>query len=503
MNEPNFLPSADAATFTRRQLVQGLGCLLAATALPLPRLGAEPDEPPAQPVPTSDVMLKLSAYMAAAGVRDLPGEVAESTKFHILDTLAAMISGGALPPGVVAIRFAGLHAGESAATVVGSNLTSGAIQAAMVNGMLAHSDETDDSHGPSRSHPGAGIVPAALAAAEQFGSDGARFVRAVALGYDVGARVTMTLGKPYLSFVNHRSTHQIVVTFGAAAAAACAAGLNDQQMRWVLDYAAQQASGITAWQRDTQHIEKSLCFAGFGARNGTTAALLIAAGATGVDDIFSGPDNFFEGFAPEANPAGMIDKLGERYEVTRTNIKKWTVGSPIQAPLDALVNLRARRPFEADEVRKVVVRVGTSGAKITNNREMPDICMQHMVAVMLLDKTASFAAAHDVARMRDPAVLRQRAKVELISDAGLEKFFPRRDAIVEITFNDGSTITEHVKEVRGTSGNPMTRDEIVGKSRDLIAPVLGADRAGRLIDTILNLESVKDARKLRPLLRVG
>jgi 2-methylcitrate dehydratase PrpD len=408
-----------------------------------------------------------------------------------------------LPPGRVALGFAGAHTGENVATVVGSTLLCGAIQAALVNGMLAHSDETDDSHAPSRSHPGSGIVPAAFASAEQFGASGTRLVRAVALGYDIGTRVTMTLGSPYIKFVNHRSTHQIVVNFGAAAAAACAAGLSAEQMRWVLDYAAQQAAGINAWQRDTQHIEKSLSFAGFGARNGTTAAMLISAGATGVDDIFSGPDNFFEAFAPEANPEGLVDRLGERYEVARTNIKKWTVGSPIQAPLDALVNLRQRRPFEASEVKSVVVRVGTSGAGITNNREMPDICMQHMVAVMLLDKTASFQAAHDEARMKDPSVLRERAKVKLISDAELEKFFPQRQGIVEITFNDGSALTERVENVRGTSENPMTRNEVIAKCHDLIAPVSGAERCSRLIDSILNLERINDVRTLRPLLQVG
>ncbi|MDB6170043.1 MAG: MmgE/PrpD family protein, partial [Verrucomicrobia bacterium] len=137
----------------------------------------------------------------------------------------------------------------------------------------------------------------------------------------------------------------------------------------------------------------------------------------------------------------------------------------------------------------------------TNNREMPDICMQHMVAVMLLDKTASFAAAHDEARMRDPAVLRQRAKVQLISDAELEKFFPQRVGVVEITFNDGTTMSERVDDVRGTSENPMTRDEVIAKCRDLMTPVIGPAKCGRLIESILDLESVKSIRSLRPLLQ--
>src|SRR5207344_1165345 len=147
----------------------------------------------------------------------------------------------------------------------------------------------------------------------------------------------------------------------------------------------------------------------------------------------SGADNFLMAFAPTADPALLADRLGERYAVTETNIKKWTVGSPIQAPLDAIENLRKRRPFEADQVQTVVVRVATSEARTVNGREMPDICLQHMVAVMLIDKTASFEAAHDKPRMQDAAILRQRAKVQLVPDEELERLYPRREAIVEIT----------------------------------------------------------------------
>ena len=112
---------------------------------------------------------------------------------------------------------------------------------------------------------------------------------------------------------------------------------------------------------------------------------------------------------------------------------------------------------------------------------MPDICLQHMVAVMLLDKTASFAAAHDKPRMQARAVLKQRAKVELVLDEELERLMPQRQAIVEVTLSDGSRLTERVEAVRGTAANPMNRDEVVRKCRDLTTPVLGA-AAGRSAD---------------------
>jgi 2-methylcitrate dehydratase PrpD len=478
---------------TRRDLLQGTAAFGAAGALPWRAAKAATNG--------SSVIGTLSAYMSEAQRRALPSEVVEKAKHHILDTFAAMVSGSTLPPGRVALEFARAHSGEKIATVAACDVLCGPIEAAMANGMLAHSDETDDSHAPSHTHPGCATVPAALAAGEQFGIDGNRFLRAVALGYDIGPRVTMTLGGLPFQMETHRSTHSIGEGFAAAAAAGSAAGLSAAQMRWILDYASQQASGIAAWQRDTDHIEKSLVFAGMPARNGVSAAVLIQLGGNGVEDIFSGADNFLLAFAPKADPGQLIDKLGERYEVTRTNIKKWTVGSPIQAPLDALENIRKRRPFEADQVQKATVRVATSEAKTVNNREMPDICMQHMVAVMLIDKTASFAAAHDKPRMKDPAVLRQRAKVEMIPDEELERQYPKRETIVELTFSDGTRLTERVDAVRGTAENPMTRDEVVAKARDLMTPVLGADKSSKLIARVLDLENLKNVRELRPLLQ--
>jgi 2-methylcitrate dehydratase PrpD len=446
-------------------------------------------------------MERLSTYMSEARSRALPEEVVEKTKQHVLDTLAAVISGSELPPGRKAIEFARSYGGREVATVVASNFSCGPIEAALANGVLAHADETDDSHSPSQSHPGCAVVPAALAAGERFGISGTHFVRAVTLGYDIGPRFTMTLGGQRFEAESHWSTHSISPLFGAAAAASCAADLNSQQMRWMLGYTAHQSSGLGAWNRDTEHVQKAFHFGGMTARSGVTSALLVQAGWTGVDDILSGKDNFFAAYNPHADPAGLIYKLGERYEVTRTNIKKWPVGSPIQAALDAIVALWKQHPFDSAQVQRVSVRLATDEAAIVNNREIPDICLQHMIAVMLLDKTVTFVSAHDNERMKDTKTLRERAKVQLIPDAELERLMPLRVAIVDVALADGTHLTQRVDNVRGTPENPMTRDEVIAKASDLITPVLGSAKCSNLIDKIFHLDNVSDIRELRPLLQ--
>ena len=487
------IPAAAGKTgLNRRSLLQRAGWTVAATAFPSGLFAAESISP---------VMAKLSAYMSEAGGRALPDEVVEKAKHHILDTFAAMISGSDLPPARAAFTYARDFATDKTATIVASKMTSSPPEAAFINGMLAHSDETDDSNEFSQSHPGCAVVPATLAAGEKFGIDGTRFLRAVTLGYDVGPRMTISFNALDFRNNSHKSTHAISSVFGAAAAAGCAADLNAQQMRWLLDYTAQQSSGIGAWNRDTEHIEKAFVFAGMTARSGVTSALVVHAGFDGLDDIFSGVDNYYLAYAPNGHPEELVSQLGERYEITRTNIKKWTVGSPIQAPLDCMYNIMKKRPINIDDIKSVVVREAGTEARVVNNREMPDICLQHMVAVMLIDRTASFKAAHDKARMQDPAVLAVRAKVQLVPDEEMEKAEPERQATVEITLNDGTVLSEHVKAVRGTAENPMTREEVAQKCRDLVEPVLGKANCATLIDKIFGLENVKDIRELRSVLQ--
>jgi len=454
----------------------------------------------AQAVDISPPMRRLSQYMAQAAGIPLPADVAEQAKHHVLDTLASMVSGSELEPGLAAKRYAGLHTSLQGAKVIGLKGHHAAEQAAMAHGMMAHADETDDSHNRSRTHPGCAVVPAALAVAQTKACDGARFLQSVALGYDVGTRVVMAMGGFDLSYKSSLATHSIGGNFGAAAAAGGVLGLNDQQMRWLLDYSSQQSSGILAWRRDTDHIEKSFVFGGMPARNGVTSALGVHTGWTGVDDIFSGPDHFFQAYAPNANLALLTQELGTRFEIALTDLKKWTVGSPIQGPLDALELIQKRNPFVADQVRSVQVRLAPSVAAVVNDREMPDVCLQHLVAVMLEDRYVSFKAAHDKPRMKDPRTLSHRAKVALISDESLVPLLPVRVAVVDIELTNGQRWSERVSAVRGTPRNPMTRQEVIDKATDLMAPILGRESTRKIAESVYRLEQVADIRAWSALL---
>lgn len=483
-----------------------------------PPLAALPPSPGMLPCPSAyrtKVMIKalahispetdrLSRYMAAAGRKRLPAAVVERARLHILDTFAAMVSGSRLLPGRRAIAYVEGLGGRREAAVAGSRIVTSAANAALANGMLAHADETDDSHVASHTHPGCAVVPAALAAAEKVRAGGAAFLRAVVLGYDVGCRLTRALDVDALTAA-FRSTHSFGGTFGAGAAAGCLFGLKPVQARHLLSYCAQLASGCTANVRDSEHIEKAFDFGGMPAHHGILAATMVAAGFTGIDDIFSGERNFLDAFAPFPHPEELCAELGQRYEVIHTNIKRWTVGSPMQAALDSLEWLMREHGVTADEVDVVRVHLAPRASRTVDEAPMPNINAQHLVAVMLVDGTIGFSSSHDVARMKDPAVSALRRRVRIVPNEELAAARPARQAIVEIDTHNGRTLSRHTVTVRGTPSNPMDRTDVAAKARGLMEPVIGTRRTSRLIDAVLSLEKLDDMTRLRPLFvpRVG
>jgi 2-methylcitrate dehydratase PrpD len=503
---------SDDPDHTRRWLINASGAAILANALaggssyaqvavaPAAKASQDADEP-ATDAPISPVTTALCEYVAETLDRGMPPEVVAKTKLHTLDTIAAMVSGSRLKPGKQAARYVDSLGGKPQATVVGTGILTSTVNAALANGMAAHGDETDDSHLRGRFHPGCGIVPAALATAELAGRSGNDVLRAVALGYDIGARLIFSLGLGKL-YTERHSTHTLSTTFGATVAASAMLRLDSRGVRHAFSFAAQQASGVPYWERDREHVEKAFDFGGMGARNGVTAATMIASGFTGVDDFLSGNKNLFTAIGGEKPlPGELTAELGKRFEIMNTSIKKWTVGSPLQSVLDAVAILLEDPAVRAGKVKRIVVDMPADRLHIVDNRTISDICLQHLVAMMIVDGGATFESIHDAARMSDPKVLAVRKVVEAVPNQELVTAVPARQAIVKIETTDGRTLTHRTYEVRGTPGNPMNADEVAAKALDLMAPVLGTARANELIAAVSNLDGFGPVSGLRRLLQ--
>jgi 2-methylcitrate dehydratase PrpD len=498
---------ANAFSADRRRALQGIGAMALAG---IPGLAQTVHTSSPQDVnipggektyadyPVSDVMRRLSAYMAQARNVALPAAVLERTKWAVLDTLAATVSGSQLPAGRAALAYVRANGGKPVSTVIAANGLCDPVSTAMINGTMGHADETDD-HVTGPWHPGINTVPAALALGEQFRISGQHFLRAVALGYDVGTRVMLASGVK-LNF--KVPTNSMGGVFGATASAACAAGLNEEQCRWALAYGAQQCSGIDDFRRDLRHIEKGFMNGGMGARSGVTSALLVLAGFDGVNDILGGPASFFTAYEATAKPELLIDGLGQTFYVTKANFKRWPTGGPVQVMLDSLQALLKRRPIDPSQVREIVVWFSDPG--VTNNGGPPDINVQHAAALMLTDKRLTFASIHDYARLKDPAIVRLRSMTKVVQQTWTASVPGSADTpLFEITLADGTKIRQNyiASGYAGAPDTPYTREWVAGKAQSLMSPVLGDRRAAQLVARVLTLDEAKTVLDLRPLMQ--
>jgi 2-methylcitrate dehydratase PrpD len=486
---------------SRRRTLQSAGGLIAAATLPGCEAPSDAGAPArARPlVHLPDLTGRLARYMAATRSADLPAQVAVAAKQRILDTFGAMVSGARLKPGEVTIDYVRAQGGVPEASVATTDIVTSAVNAAFANGMFGHADETDDFHPFTKAHPGCSVVPAALAMGERERSSGAALLNAVVLGYDLCCRFLMALG-PDSVRANDRSAEGYSSTFGATAAAAAIAGFDEMQMRYAISYAVQQVSGVWSWERDVEHIEKAFDFSGMGARNGVAAATMIQAGFTGVVDALDDEPNVFRAHSAEPQPEEIVADLGNRFYVEETAIKTFPVGYPIQSPLDAFFRLRDEHALTSDNVRHILVRLPADGAGIVDNRAMPDINCQHIIAVALVDGAITFENSHSYARMTDPRVLAVRERIELVADPDLMRVEAPRSGFVEVTLADGRRVNSFVSHAPGTPENPLDTARVNAKARGLMAPILGAERTDALIEAVNALEDLNDVRDLRPLL---
>ncbi|WP_250518737.1 MmgE/PrpD family protein [Caballeronia sp. ATUFL_M1_KS5A] len=485
----------------RRRLLQSAGAL-AALSLSGTRVawsaGGPASETEAHDA-DAHITARLAHYMVQARTMPLPAPVVLACKHRILDTFGAMVSGSRMRPGLLAAKYVRELGGPPQASVIGTRIRTNVVNAALANAMCAHSDETDDFEPVTKAHPGSSVVPSAWAMGEHHSQSGAAMIRAVALGYDLACRLLMALG-PDLVRGSHRSAEGTASTFGALGAAAALASLDETGMRYAISYAAQQVSGLWSWVKDKDHIEKAFDFAGMGARNGVMAVSMVESGMTGVRDVLDGTHNLFIALSTKPSPEAMLDGLGTRFYVTETAIKTFSVGYPIQSPLDALLALRRQYGLTPENVRSITVRIPPDAEGIVGDSAMPDVNCQHLVALALVKGAVSFRDSHDVALMHDPAILRERAKVTVQPDPALHDPDAPRGAKVEVMLTDGRTVDHLTRFPPGTKENPLSSEAVAAKASDLMSPVLGAARTRALIEKIGRLETLADVRELRPLI---
>jgi len=438
----------------------------------------------------------LGDHIAGTLDREAPDEVVAHARLHVLDTLAAGISGRTLEAGRAGIAPAAARPGD--VTVWGTAHRGTVEWAALANAMGCHADETDDSHGPSRTHPGCSVVPAALAVAEALDRSGADLVRAVVLGYDLCARVPLALWPGLIDKSTERvpSTHAAGGLFGSAAAAAALHRLDSRAARHVLAYATQQLSGIRTYFGEGAHVEKAFVFAAMPAFNGVTAAGLVAAGFVANDDPFSGRPSLFD-LGADPDPDALVDGLGTRHAVVATKFKKYPVGSPAQSPVDAVVSIMDTHALTDADVARVDVYLAPQRLATVKDRPIIDLNIDYLLESVVAEGTLSFARVHDHDAFAAWLERGPSGRITAHADPAFGTAHTAR-AVVETV--DGRVLRHEVAAIPGSRDNPMSPDDVRRKAAALVAPVLGDAAAKELVEVVDRLDEVADLRDLTRLL---
>lgn len=451
---------------------------------------------------SSILAVRLGEFVA--GTTPLPADVAAKVKLHIVDTLGCMVAFSGLPWSRAVHDFVADSSGAGPATVARFGTATTAERAALANGAFAHGFEMDDTEMRTTSHPGAVVVPAALAVAEETHASGAEFLRAVALGYEVMIRIGLA-AVPMM----RRGFHTTSTTgvFGASAAAAALWGLDAITATHALGIAASRAAGVTEFS--TGGGSEKRLHAGFPAQVGIESARLARHGVTAPPTALDGPRGFLRAFSDVDDSAPVTRDLGVTWELGMTGFKAYCCCAGQHTVLDAVTNLQHDHPgLRAEDVAAIRVRQNAREVPIVGViKEPEDIAGAQFsaafgAAMRLTGSNNGFTAYMGV-DLRDERLLKLARLVEYEESAASDPLPGSGPAQVTVTLTDGTSFTETVRSARGSYDNPLTEAEVLAKFHDLADGVLGPQDAARLAERVLIVEQIADVNELTRLLVMG
>lgn len=447
----------------------------------------------------------LCQFVVDAAPGTLPPRLTELAKCYTLDTLGCGIYGSTKPWSRIiteSVRpFAAMPNGRC--TVIGAQWSAAPPAAALVNGSLCHAFELDDVHDESLLHPGAVVVPAALAVAEHEGSSGSQFLRAVVLGYEVNARVGLAVG-PVAHMLRGFHPTGCSGVFGSATAAGLLLGLDVERLVHALGIAGSFASGVSEFCETGGMVKR--VHAGRPAEGGILAAYLAHGGLTGPTSVLEGKYGYLKCFSDAPVPEELTTGLGERFMIDEITVKPYSCCSDLHAAIDATLEIKEKHAVDPAEVSRIIVESTTKVAEQNAGDGTASIMeaqysVGFAVAATLL-KEIRDPRTYAEETLADPALKRLQDKVEVSAHDEFDAIYARvLGGRVTVIMNDGTSFTASVKGARGSIHRPFTQQEVEDKFRRLCCGVLADGMPERLVDVVAGLDQAPSVDEVGRMLR--
>jgi 2-methylcitrate dehydratase PrpD len=447
---------------------------------------------------------RLARFAIELNYRRIPKEVIERAKACILDTLAVSLYGSTKPWSRIVsgfIRDSGLR-GRS--TVLGEKFFAQPAQATLANGVMAHGFELDNVRQPGAGvHPGATAFLPAFAMAEETKADGKSLLTAFVASCEVMSRIGVAAGNS----LERRGFHApgLTGTFGGAVAAGRLMRLSQEKMVNALGIAGSYSGGLIEFSRCQEGAMVKRLHLGKAAEGGVTAAILASRGFAGPESVLEGKFGFCQTFSDSPDISYLTHRLGREFETMNIGIKRCACHINAHAPIEALQNLRDEIGFNPDEVREIAVSgieklVTHHAIYKPKDLMMAQYSIPFCVALSLyFDPTDP--ESFNEKNLKDKKVLAMMRKVRLEVDHEIEEKGWDRAARVSVTLADGRRPSELVIHFKGTPRNPMSQLDVEDKARKLTRAILSERQLGRLVETVRNLENIKEVSSIGASLR--
>ncbi|WP_158745986.1 MmgE/PrpD family protein [Acidisphaera sp. L21] len=444
----------------------------------------------------------LAAYAASMKLDALPPEVVTRARFLVLDLVGNIVrarhDAESTPALLSAAKALGLDQGNC--FVFGDTKRYSPTGAALVNGVLAHSLDFDDTHAAGTLHPGAPVIPAAIAAGEMCGASGADVLAGIIAGYEVMCRTAVALpaGDHYQRGYHPSATCGV---FGAAAAAARVFGLDAAGVESALGIALSQSAGSLqflvngAWTKRFQ--------VGWAGMAGLAAATLAREGFKGASEALDGRHGFLSTYAPNPNPARAVQNLGTVYELMATAVKPYPSCRYGHAGIDAMLALQDEHKFNPAQIEKITYGTSHAGMLLVGAPAAKKADPQNVVDgqfsgpfVLLAALTTGKMNWDSYGALQDPTIRSLLPKVICEQDPEIEAEFPTNMSGKVTVLAGGKTFTKKVVVPKGEPSNFLTENELRAKFAGLTEAVLGSAGSAALADAVLRIDVTNNVSSL-------
>lgn len=438
----------------------------------------------------------------------LPPDAVDQAKYLLLDYLGVAARGSLSDSGRAVQRMITRLGKESrGAAVIGTNLKASPPNAALANGVAAHSIELDDVVNEASLHPGVTVMSAALAAGHISGCSGKKFIESIIAGYETTIRLGIALD-PAAHYAQGFHPTATCGTLGSALTAAKILGLNASEMANSLGIAGSQAAGSMEFLTDGALTKRF--HAGWAANSGLVAALLAREGFTGPKTIIEGKFGFLNAYSPKPNPDRLLKDWGRPLQVLKTSVKPHSCCRYKQGPIDGILRLMAENKLKPEDIESVTLGILKAGFPLVAHPEAQKRAPESIVdaqfsmpfgaAVAVLYGKASLEE-YTMEKIQSAEVKDMMQRVHCITVPELETAFPQKwPAAVTIRTQSGEELNVHIDFPKGDPENPLTRDELIYKFTELILPVYPEERVENIIEQTLTLEKTGSIQDLLALL---